>query len=693
MAKKTVYSICGMCTVRCPIAVEVEGNEVTFVQGNPHDGGMAGGLCPRGAAGKAFIEDDQRPQYPMIRTGERGEGKWRRATWDEALDHVADKLKGIIAEHGARSVLWSDRGGPFPDLHKAFVFGLGSPNYCNHDVSCARNVQHAAKSVMGMGRKDVSYDFKNCRHLVLQTRNILEAINVKEVNGVLDGKQGGMKMTVIDTRATVTAAKADELFMVRPGTDYALNLAVINVILANDWHDKAFCDMHVQDLDTLRAFVEPYTPAWAEAETGIKAARIERLAKDLKSAAPAVIWHPGWMVARYRDSFYVSRTAYLINALLGSIGAKGGLPFTNKAADCGKKGLKSLAGLFPKPEEQRADGAGWRLKHIDSGPGLLNKAFDAAVTGDPYPVKAYIAFRHDPLHAMPDPEALKKKWRSLDFIVSITWSWCDTAWNADVFLPLSPYLERESILAHKGGLKPHFFRRARAVEPRYETKAEWEIICGLAKRLDLDALAFESIEDIWNHQLQDTGLSIEDFDATGQIWLTDTPIYRKMEDLKFKNPSGKIEVVNQKWEDMGLPSLKPYESPSAPPEGAFRLTFGRCALHTQGHTVNNPLLNQQMPVNPVWINTEKAKELGIRHGDPVHVAANGTKAETVAHVTDYIHPECVFVVHGFGHKLPPETRSRRGVADQELMLGGLDIEDPAGGCLAMQEHFVTVSKI
>ena len=693
MADKTVYSICGMCTVRCPIAVHVRDNEVAFIQGNPFDPGMAGGLCARGAAGAAFITDDQRPQYPMIRVGARGEGKWRRATWDEALDHVAERLKGIMAEHGPRSVLWSDRGGPFVDLHKAFMAGLGSPNYCNHDVSCARNVLHAAKSVMGLGRKDVSYDFKNCRHLVLQTRNIFEAINVKEVNGVLDGKANGMKLTVIDTRATVSAAKADELFMVRPGTDYALNLAVLHVILTNDWHDKAFCDMHVKDLDVLRDFVAPCTPAWAEAETGIKAARIERLAKDLKTAAPAVIWHPGWMTARYTDSFYVSRTAYLINAVLGAIGAKGGLPITNKAADYGKKGLTSLASLVSKPDEKRADGAGWRLRHIDSGPGLLTKAFEAAVTGDPYPVKAYIAFRHDPLHAMPDPEALKQSWKSLDFIVSITWSWCDTAWNADVFLPLSPYLERESILAHKGGLKPHFFRRARALTPRYDTRSEWEILCGLAKRLGVDALAFESIEDIWNHQLQGTGMTIEDFDATGQVWVSDEPLYRTMEDLKFKTPSGRIEVVNQTWEDMGLPSLKPYESPKAPPEGAFRLTFGRCALHTQGHTVNNPMLNRQMPVNPVWIHTSRAADLGIEDGDAVVVAANGYQAETVAQVTDYIHPECVFLVHGFGHKLPPETRSRRGVADQELMPGGLTVCDPAGGSLAMQEHFVTVSKV
>lgn len=692
MSQEVVYSNCGMCSVRCPIEVSLKDGQVDKIKGNPHDAGMEGKICPRGAAGKAFIDDEERPQYPMIREGKRGEGKWRRVSWDEALDYTAEKLKAAIDEYGPESVLWSDRGGPFPDLHKAFVKGIGSPNYCNHDVSCARNVLHAAKSTMGLGRKAVSYDFKNCKHAVFQTRNILEAVNVKEKNSVLAGKKAGMKMTVIDVRATKTSAKADDLLLVRPGSDYALNLAVIHTLLVNEWYDKKFADMHIKDLDVLKEFTAKHTPEWAEGETGVPAASIVKLAEDLKEAAPSVIWHPGWMTARYLDSFYVSRTAYLINALCGSIGAKGGLPMTNKAGDVGRKGLQSIAGLYPKPEAKRADGAGWKLKHIDPGPGLVNKAYDAAESGDPYPLKAYICFRHDPLHAMPDPEAIKKQWEAFDFIVSITWSWCDTAWNADVFLPMSPYLERESIIAHKGGLKPHFFRRSRAVEPRYETKADWEIICGLAKRLGLDKMAFESIEDLWNFQLEGTGVAIEDFDATGQVWLADKPLYREMEDLKFKTTSGKIEVINPIWEDMGIPSLAEYKAPQAPPEGRFRLTFGRCITHTQGHTVNNTMLNKMMPINPCWIHTDKAAALGIADGDPVLVGNQGYEAETVANVTDDIHPECVFMVHGFGHKLPPETRSAQGVADQELMVGGLGKEDPGGGGLALQEHFVTVKK-
>ena len=213
-----------MCTVRCPIQVDVQDGKAIRVQGNEFSP-LKKGLCARGAAGIALEQDPEKPQTPLIRVGERGEGKWRAVSWDEALDYVADKLKGIMAEHGPRSVLWSDRGGPFPDLHQAFMRGIGSPNYCNHDASCARNVQHGAQSVIGVGRKMVAYDLRNAKHIILQTRNIMEAINVAEVNAALDGIAGGAKLTVIDIRGNVSASKADNFFLIRPGTDYGFNLA------------------------------------------------------------------------------------------------------------------------------------------------------------------------------------------------------------------------------------------------------------------------------------------------------------------------------------------------------------------------------------------------------------------------------------------------------------------------------------
>lgn len=693
MARKTVYSICGMCSVRCPIQVEVDSGVCRFLRGNPYAAGIDGAICARGAAGKALIMDDERPQSPLIREGARGEGKWRRVSWDEALDYVTEKLRTIIAAHGGRSILFSDRGGPFRDLHQAFMRGLGSPNYCNHDASCARNVMHAALSLFGFGRKDVVYDLKNARHVVLQSRNLFEAINVKEVNDLCAAMENGCKLSVIDVRANISSTKADNFFMLRPGSDYAFNLAVIHVLLKNNWYDAVFAGMWIKDLDVLHEFVRPYTPEWAEQETGVSASALVGFVRQLVAAKPAVLWHPGWMVARYRDSFYVCRSIYIINALLGSIGAKGGLPLANKPGDVGRKGLKKLVDLLPKPEDKRADGVGWRYKHFDSGPGLLHLAFKAIETEDPYALKAYIAYRHDPLMAFPDPEALKGILQKLELLVAVTFSWSDTAWFSDVVLPLSPYLERESILACKNGLKPYLFVRQRALEPRFDTRADWEILTGLAARLGVKELAFNSIEEIWEYQLQGTGVKIEDFNRTGMVPLADAPLYHKLDALKFKTPSGKIELVSEKLKDQGLPSLKPYEAPAKPPEGMFRLTFGRCAMHTQGHTVNNPLLYEQMPENVLWLNKAVGEKMQIAAGEEVEVCADGYCARIRVNLTDSIHPEAVFMVHGFGHTLPVESRAfGKGVSDQALMRGGLEIWDQAGGGVALQEHFVSIKK-
>ncbi len=694
MSKQDVYSVCGMCTVRCPIKVEVENGEVVFLTGNPHIRGIEGSICARGIAGKALIEDRERNQSPMIRKGKRGEGLWEKVSWDTALDYTAEKMKGIIDKYGPESVLLTDRGGPFRDLHRAFLRGLGSPNYVNHDGTCARNVQHAALSLFGFGRKDVTYDLANAKHVVLQTRNLFEAIDVKEVGLLTGAMEEGCRLTVIDIRASVSATKADDFFLIRPGTDYAFNLAIIRELIAEDLYDAGFTGRWIKDFDKLRDFVQPYTPEWAEAETGIAARRIRRFARGLSAAKPSVIWHPGWMNARYLDSFYMSRSVYIINALLGSVGAEGGLAITNKPADFGRKGLKKFMDLYEKPEQKRADGAGWRYPHFESGPGVTQLAFKAIQTEDPYPLKAYLCYRHDPFMGCPDPENLKTVFNKLDLLVSITFTWSDTAWFADVVLPLSPYLERESIIATKNDLIPYFFIRGRAVEPRFDTRSDWEIVSGLARRLNLPQVAFDRVEDIWNFQLEGTGVDISDFDETGVVMLGDAPKYHDVESLKFKTKSGKIEIINETWEDQGLASLKPYRSPEFPPEGSFRLTFGRCGVHTQGHTVNNPVLFEQMPENDLWIHTDRAAALNIADKERVLVERNGYTETVRANVTDLIHPDSVFVVHGFGHTLPVESRALgKGMADNKFMMGGFDIWDPAGGAIAYQVHFVNVRKM
>ncbi len=691
--KRTVYSICGMCSVRCPIMVEVEDGQVVWISGNPHDAGMGTGLCAKGIAGRAFLHDTERPLSPLIRDGERGSGKWKAVSWDEALDYVAQKLKEIIDQHGGRAVLLSDRGGPFGELRKAFLKAIGSPNYCNHDVTCAVSVNHASLSLFGFGRKTFTYDYKNAKHIVLYGRNMLESLRVKTARALVEAINRGTKLTYIDPRYTVTASKATRWWALRPGSDYALNLGLLHILIKEDLYDKDFVNRWVEGFEQLANFIEPYTPEWAEKETGIPANEMYAFCREIAQDAPHVIFHPGWMRARYRQAFWESRTTYLLNILLGAIEVPGGLVFAKGPKDAGRKGLNSLGVNLPKVEEKRADGAGWKFKHINAGPGLLHRAFEAIKTEDPYPVKAYIVHRHDPMTGLPDPEAQAEVFKNLDLIVVVDVNWSETSKYADVILPESSYLERSDIIATQKGLKPGFRFRQAAIEPMYDTKPGWWIYIELAKRLGKgDHFPYSSIEDLWQAQLDGTGVTIQDLEKKGFVTLADKPIwYDRADKLPFKTKSGKIEIVNQKWEEAGIPCLKPYESPDKPPQGKFRLLFGRCAWQTHAMWMNNPALNPYLQENTLWINKDVAEKMGLKTGDKAIVSNGNYTKEIKIFATEFIHPEAVFMLHGFGRTVPQQTRAyERGVADQRLEVGLLNVYDLAGGANALCECFVEV---
>jgi thiosulfate reductase/polysulfide reductase chain A len=690
--QKSVFSMCGMCAVRCPIRIEVENGSVTWIEGNPYVPGIEGALCAKGSAGLAFEYDSERPQYPMIRTGERGSGQWRKATWDEALGYITGKLKIVKNKYGAKAIALADRSGPFTDLTKSFIKAQGSPNYIDHDDSCAKNVNMACQSLFGYGRGELGYDFSNTKYIVLFGRNIFESIQVKEVNTVLDGMERGAKLVYVDIRATVTASKADKFLTIRPGTDYAMLLALVHVVLKERLYDKEYVNRYVLGLTELEAFVTPYTPEWAEQETGIAAHDIYAIAREAAVAKPNVIFHGGWMLSRYIDSFYASRMLYILNTLLGSVESKGGLIIAKGPKDAGVKGLNSLGANIPDVADKIVDA---EMKEKSIGTGHLVNLYKAIKTGEPYPVKAFIAYRFDPIAAFPDPDEQRRVLDNLDLLVAIDVNYSDTAWYADVILPESTYLERSNIIATQKGPKPGFVMRRQAMAPRYDSKPAWEIFTLLAERMGVGQyFPYKSIEDIWNYQLAGTGVKIEDFGAKGLIGLAKDPIMMLRDAIKFTTASGKIELVSSKLEKSGFHSFAPYVAPKKPAEGSFRLTFGRTAVHAHAQSQNNPYLNEIIPENTLWINTDEAVKLGINNGDMVEVSAEGYSGNIRAYVTPYIHPEAVFMLHGFGNEVPLKTRSfKKGLRDTKFQKGLLETVDPVGGGVAYLECMVGVKKV
>jgi thiosulfate reductase/polysulfide reductase chain A len=691
--KRTVYSMCGMCAVRCPTEVTVEDGRVSWLQGNTHDKAIGASLCAKGAAGIAFEYDDQRPQTPLIRTGPRGSGQWRRASWDEALDHIADKLKGTIETLGPRGIALSDRGGAFNDLARTFVKALGSPNYFNHDATCGGNVHNAARSMFGFSHAALVPDFANAKHLVLYGRNIVESLMVKEVKAFMAAMSRGMRCTYIDPRASATAAKATRFWQVRPNSDYALNLAIIHEVLKQEVYDKGFVERFVSGMDVLRDAVKDTTPEWQEPHTGVPAVQIREFVQEIAGQRPGVIFNPGWMTARHKQSFHVSRTALILNALMGNLETPGGFIIAKRPEFYGRKSLKPLASRVPAVTEPRVDGAGTTHPTWDPAIGMLHQLFAAMETAQPYGVGAYIAYRHDPLTAMPDTEALKRALDKLELLVSIDVRYSETGWYSDVILPESTYLERANILAGLPGPVPVFVMRDQAIAPRFDSRPAWWIFREILRRVgNKEALDFETVEEIWNWQLEGTGVTVAEMRESGVVGLTAAPRLGSPDELKFRTPSGKIEIDGDLLKQAGLPALPPYEVKTAPTGDAFHLLFGRPPTLAHGQSLNNPLLREAAPEQCLWIHPDRAAPLGIRDGDEVEVSGGGSYVGRLkAKVTPWIHREAVFMLHGYGAQVPLATRALGvGVADQRLQHGKLYEFDPGGGGNALTETIVRV---
>ena len=694
-----VYSICFMCTVRCPIRVLVDNDEVTWIEGNPHVPGIEGALCAKGSAGIALLNDTERPQHPMIRTGARGEGKWRKASWDEALDYVADKLKAIIKQHGPQSVLFGERTNLNTHISKTFMKALGSPNHFTHDALCKGSVNTAFRTLTGYTDPQVGVDYANTKHIIMYGRNIFESLEIKAINNLMKALDKGAKMTYIDPRFSITASKANRYWMIRPGTDLALNYALIHVILKEELYDKAFAVRWIKDqrqeLPALQKFVEPYTPEWAQQETGLPAQEIINLAREMAADKPAVVFHYGYRGAHHPNEIYLRRSIIILNALMGSLEAPGGLFFKKglKAAGRGDIG-KYVEQEFPKITVPRFDGSGGAMFPIaDSSHGNPQMLAHAIDNEDPYPIKALIANRFEPLGSIPDVGGVRRALDKLDLIVAIEVNFSEIAWYADVILPESTYLERGDSIQAVSGLKPQLYIRKPAVSPRYDTKPAWWIIKELAQRLGIGHyFPYETIEDIWNFQLKNVGVKLEDFDKKGFVTLAEDAIWWDREKgLQFKTPSGKFEISSFLMENAGFPSFVPYTPVEKPLEGYLRLMVGRVAAHTHVSTQNNLYLNELVPENELWINTDVAKKLGITDGSMVEVISKVGTARIKAKVTDFIHPEAVFMLHGFGKTVPAQTRCyQKGAHDAVVQE---NISDMAGGSPAYDETLVQVRPV
>ncbi len=691
---KEVFSLCFMCSVRCPIKVKVKDGHVDWIEGNQHVAGIDGSLCPRGSAGKSLLYDDQRLQSPLIRVGKRGAGNWKKVSWDEAIDYVAEKLQKIIDKDGGHSIALCERAQLSTHVNKTFLKAIKSPNHFTHDALCKGSVNTACRSLFGYTDGQMGINYGNTKHIVLYGRNIFESLAVKEVNTLMDAMEKGAKLTYIDPRVNITASKAHRYWMIRPGTDLALNYALMHVILKERLYDAEFVSKWVHGFNELQDFVEPYTPEWAEKETDVPAEEIISLARETSQSKPSVIFHYGYRGANHQNEIYVRRSLLMLNALMGSVEAKGGIFFKKGPGEVGGKAARKLVSQdLPKNDKARFDKVGTKEFPLpDPSHGVGQMLPFAILNEDPYPLKALIAYRLDPLMSIADTNQTKKALKKLDLIVAIDINYSDIAWYSDVILPESTYLERTDCIQQMNGLKPQMFLRKKAVEPRYDTLDGPIIIKRIAEKLGVGKyFPYETMEDLVSWQLKGTGFTIKDFEKKGFVAYGPDQIFWDRNNIPFKTPSKKIEFKSSLLEDAGFESFPAYEPVPKRDDGKFRLVVGRSAIHTHISTQNVPYLNEIENENTLWINTDQANKLGIKNNEVVEVSSSVGKGQIKAFVTDFIHPEAVFMLHGYGHEANKAKRSfNKGLSDAVLQE---NVYDKTGGSPAFHDTFVSVKPL
>ncbi|MCB2212505.1 molybdopterin-dependent oxidoreductase [bacterium] len=694
MNKITVYSICGSCSAQCPIEVEVQDGRVRHIWGNPHSPIGSRALCPKGAAAKAILYDDNRPQYPMMRDGARGSGNWKRISWDEALDRIAERLAAFKQTHGAKSLVLTDHGGPFNEFQRTFLAAYGSPNAFDDETTGGISVHNAHMSMTGLSRDEVVYDYENCHHLLSFGRAFFDSVRTDEASQIIDLISRGGRFSYIDVRWNNTAAKATDFHVIRPHTDYSVVMGLIHVLLKERLYNVEFVERWVNGLDDLRGATVAFTPEFAESMAGFPAKELVTLARQLADAAPHVIVHPGHTTAWGRNDYYFRRALYALNALLGSYEAPGGLILAKSAADAEVE-IRQLSSLPKEPDAHRVDGIGDTVHHLDKRWGLLQTLPAAIQSGNPYPLKAFFAIRHDPLRSLPDREELQRAMDMLELIVTIDDRFSDTAWRSDFILPEPTFLERTDNVIERRGVKPALALRQQAVAQRFDSKPRWWIFRELANRLNLGHhFPYETIDDHIAWQLEGSGIDRDDFTATGLVELSPAPIlHDRGNGLKFKKRTGKIELACGDLKQVNVVCWAPCANPQRMTGNHFKVISGQSpAQQEPSGTGSNPLLDELTATNPIRIPTKRAHDLNIADGDAVLVHNGTIDQRGVAKLDPYLSDDAIFLLRGFRNEVPEHSPSRRiGVDAMQLYAGALEVA--VGGNCPLTDSTVTVEAV
>lgn len=655
---------CRGCHGGCMHILTVEDGKLTAIRPDPDGPLNRGHICPKGAT---IIEQTYHPDrllYPLRRVGERGSGQWERITWDQAYDIIAEKVGSLVREHGPECVAsFTGTGRHHPKYLARFMNVLGSPNGTSTGTFICMSPRRSAANYTAGLFAGVDYfgEVKPGGILVWGTSPDISGPDGELQWFIKDAMKRSTPMVVVDPYPTALAKNAELWLRIRPGTDGALALGLLNIIISEDLYDHEFVENWTIGFEELAERCREYDLARVSHITGIPAEDILRAAHWIAQTKPlALEWGPA--IEQCVNTFQTCRAVFMLPAITGNWDVPGGFVESME-----------LGGFIPLMRERVAPERIARVLrkpgYARCGPPLLAHPYeilDAMRTGEPYKIRALFTHASNTVLSMADSLHTYECLKCLDFFVYMDFFMTPTAELADLVLPAALWPEVDSVFA-----MPEFGDQAMLCQQKLiqvgECKSDEQFFFELSARMGLDygAGSHEEILDGILHDFSQrrpeyAGINFEQFKKIGYIEPERT--YYNYKKRGFLTASGKFELYSQAVQEDGADALpcwtEPPESPVSDPELAKEypliLTTGR---RQQSYFISNNrqirTLRKAAPFPLVSMHPDTAAKYGISQGDWVFIETPRGKITQKAEFVPEMDPQVINCQFGWWYPEDP----------------------------------------
>lgn len=650
MKKETICRLCSAC---CPVQVETRNNRLVSARRRSALPGGKVVFCPKLKAAPDITYSPERLRRPLIKDQKGGANGFREASWDEALDLVADKFNDFKKKSGPESVCWlrgmaADWGAPWDYVNRLMNL-FGSPNSIGNGSVC-----HVGREMAHMytyGAMTVP-EPNEAACIVVWGKNDPDT-NPSAYEQILHGRQRGAKLIVVDPVRTELATTADVWLQIKPGYDGMLAMAMINEIIAEKLYDEAFVSEWTTGFETLKAAARDYAPEKVAAHTWLDPRQIKTAAELYAASKPACIIDGNGLDMQL-NVFEHTRAICMLRALTGNIDKKGGdtlpqpVPVRNIQ-------LKERLPKTAKPIT--SDHPLFNEFHETWGLHAQSCIVDAILYEKPYPLKMLVVQSANPAVTMADSRRVARALKRLEFMVVIDLFMTRTAKHADVVLPASGCFERTQL--NRAFMRNNFVMlQNKVIDPIGESRPDWEIIFDLARRLGLgEAFPWKTVEEAIDYQLAPAGITVAMLrDRPDGIRVREMQ-YEKYKTKGFDTPSGKVEFFSTALEKHGHLPVPDFSGPAEHPASFYDqkdeypfigISGARTSTFTHSQFKNISSLMKKEPEGFIDIHPEDAAEQTISDGDALRVETPRGHVVMKARISDVVHRGSVRIAWGWG---------------------------------------------